>query len=303
MKRMLLTFAALALTGMSSAEGGHMARIELGKTLFYDLRLSAGRPMSCISCHDLSRSGENNLPNAVLPDGEHHSKHAVPTVWNASLLTSYFWSGGAATLEEQAEGPLSEMGLGDPQNVVVRISSIPGYAPLFKDAFGDPGVTLERVTSALAAFERTLLTPGSPYDRFRAGETDALTLRAQRGMTLFSKLGCASCHSGPAFAGPAGPQGTANMRKFPVHPGSVYDAKYRLTEEGRAEWRVAPLLNIALTAPYFHNGSVASLDEAVRVMAKTQLDVDLTPEQTDALAEFLNGLSGARPEISMPKMP
>ena len=278
------------------------AKVELGRALFYDVRLSAGRPMSCISCHDLSGSGENNKPNAVLPDGR-SSRHAVPTVWNAAFLTSYFWSGGAASLEEQTEGPLSEMGLGDAQNVVVRISSMPGYSPLFAAAFGDKGVTLERVEKALGAFERTLLTPNSPYDRFVSGDVSALPLQAQRGMGLFSKLGCASCHSGAAFAGPNGAPGHANMAKFPVFPGSDYEKKYALIEPGRSEWRVAPLRNIARTAPYFHNGSVPTLEEAVRVMAQTQLDRKLSPEETAALVAFLSGLSGEIPKISEPKLP
>jgi cytochrome c peroxidase len=278
------------------------AKIELGRALFYDVRLSAGRPMSCISCHDLSGSGENNKPNAQLPDGR-YSRHAVPTVWNAAFLTSFFWSGAAASLEEQTEGPLSEMGLGDAQNVVIRISSMPGYAPLFAAAFGDKEVTLDRVEKALGAFERTLITPNSPYDRFVGGDATALPIQAQRGMGLFSKLGCAACHSGVAFAGPDGSPGHADMAKFPVFPGSDYEKKYALIEPGRAEWRVAPLRNIARTAPYFHNGSVAELDEAVRVMAKTELDKDLSPEETAELVAFLNGLSGELPKISPPKLP
>jgi cytochrome c peroxidase len=279
------------------------AKAELGKKLFYDVRLSAGKPMSCISCHDLTGSGENNRADAELPGGG-FSRHAVPTVWNAAFLSSFFWSGGAATLEKQAEGPLTEMGLGDPQNVVVRISSIPGYAPLFKAAFGDGSVTLERVTKAVAAFERaSLLTPNSPYDRFVGGDVAAWSIPAQRGMSLFSKLGCANCHAGVAFAGPPMPQGQANLVKFPVYPGSAYEAKYNLTKEGVKLWRVAPLRNIARTAPYFHNGSVATLDEAVRVMAKTQLNQELPPEQVSDLVEFLNGLSGELPKISPPSLP
>ncbi|HEX4046748.1 MAG TPA: cytochrome c peroxidase [Elusimicrobiota bacterium] len=278
------------------------AKLTLGRALFYDTRLSAGRPMSCISCHDLSGSGENNRPNAELPDGK-FSRHAVPTVWNAAFLTSYFWSGGAASLEEQSEGPLTELGLGDPQNVVARIASIPGYAPLFAAAFGDGGVTLERVEKALGAFERTLLTPNSPYDRFVGGDAEALPIEAQRGMTLFAKLGCASCHAGAAFAGASTVPGQANRARFPVYPGSAYEKKYGLIEPGRDSWRVAPLRNIARTAPYFHNGSVPTLDEAVRVMAKTQLNRELSAEETAELVAFLDGLSGELPRIEKPRLP
>jgi cytochrome c peroxidase len=278
------------------------AKVALGKSLFYDLRLSAGKPMSCISCHDLSGSGANGRPNAELPDGR-FSKHAVPTVWNAAFLTGFFWSGGAASLEEQTEGPLSEMGLGDAQNVVVRISSMPGYAPLFAAAFGDQAVTLERVEKSLAAFERTLITPNSPYDQFVGGDVAALPIQARRGMGLFARLGCASCHSGVAFAGPDGAPGRSNMAPFPVFPGSDYEKKYALLEPGRNSWRVAPLRNVARTAPYFHNGSVPTLDEAVRVMAKTQLSKDLTTEQVAELVSFLSGLSGDLPKIAPPVLP
>jgi cytochrome c peroxidase len=277
-------------------------KVVLGRALFYDVRLSAGKPMSCISCHDLSGSGENNQPHAELPDGK-FSRHAVPTVWNAAFLSSYFWSGGAASLEEQTEGPLSEMGLGDINNVVARISAIHGYAPLFAAAFGDEAVTLDRVEKALGAFERTLLTPNSPYDRFVGGDATALPLQAQRGLGLFAKLGCAACHSGVAFAGPVAAPGQANMAKFPVYSGSGYERKYQLIEPGRASWRVAPLRNIARTAPYFHNGSVPTLEEAVRVMAKTQLNRDVTDEEAAELAAFLNGLSGELPKISAPDLP
>ena len=278
------------------------AKIALGRALFYDTRLSAGKPMSCISCHDLSGSGENNQARAELPDGK-FSRHAVPTVWNAAFLSSYFWSGGAASLEEQTEGPLSEMGLGDINNVVVRISSITGYSPLFAAAFGDGGVTLDRVEKALGAFERTLLTPNSPYDRFVGGDATALPVQAQRGLKLFDRLGCATCHSGVVFAGPTAAPGQANMEKFPVFSGSDYEKKYQLIEPGRASWRVAPLRNIARTAPYFHNGSVPTLEEAVRVMAKTQLNRDVTEEETAELVAFLNGLSGELPKISKPELP
>jgi cytochrome c peroxidase len=122
-------------------------------------------------------------------------------------------------------------------------------------------------------------------------------------MGLFARLGCASCHSGVAFAGTAAAPGRANMAKFPVYPGSDYETKYALIEPGRASWRVAPLRNIARTAPYFHNGSVPTLDEAVRVMAKTQLNHDLSTEEAAELVAFLNGLSGELPTMSKPELP
>ncbi|MEE9343946.1 MAG: cytochrome-c peroxidase, partial [Gammaproteobacteria bacterium] len=167
---------------------------------------------------------------------------------------------------------------------------------------------------AVGAYERTLITPNSPYDTFAKGDKTALTSQQQRGIKLFAEIGCTSCHSGAAFNGPALPEGTGFYMKFPTFSDNDYVKKYDLmADAGRAEvtkkeedkqlWKVPTLRNIALTAPYFHNGSVATLDEAVRVMAKTQLNKDLNDDQVSDLSAFLMGLTGEFPEQLMPRLP
>jgi cytochrome c peroxidase len=234
-------------------------------------------------------------------------------VFNAALMTSFFWTGAAQTLEEQAEGPLSEMGLGDPEEVVKRIAAIPGYSSQFAAIYGDQ-VSLATLTNALAEYERTLTTSGSPYERFVNGDTSAMSGNAVSGLALFNSLGCASCHSGENFAGPALAQGQGFFQKFPVYPDDAYEAAYHFSDDlGRNSitqadadknvWRVPTLRNIAVTAPYFHNGAVKSLDEAVRVMAKMQLGVVLSDEQAQALVAFLDSLTGVLPKQTMPVLP
>jgi cytochrome c peroxidase len=289
------------------------AKVELGKELFFDPRISKTGRTSCFSCHDVMAGGEDNLAFGMTPEGR-PTRHSVPTVWNAAYLSSQFWTGGAPTLEAQAEGPLEEMGLGDAQAVVANVRKIPGYLRQFQAVFGDGGVTLTRLTQALAAYERTLVTPGSRFDRFARGEAGALSPIALRGLRLFQSVGCVSCHSGPAFAGPTVGPGPASFAKFPVFADSELVRKYRLAEDpgrftatqderDRNVWRVPTLLNIAATAPYFHNGSVTSLEEAVRVMAKVQLDRELSDAAVRELTEFLKSLTGPFPRQAFPRLP
>jgi cytochrome c peroxidase len=244
---------------------------------------------------------------------------SAPTVWNAAFYSVQFWDGRAATLEDQAKGPLVnpiEMGMVSLTDVLARIDKIPGYKPLFEAAFPDEAnpITGDNAAKAVAAFERTLITPNSPYDRYVEGDKTALSEQQVRGMATFDSLGCTSCHSGANFSGPTLPIGTGFFMKFPTYPGSAYDTQYKLTEDqGRYDvtkqeadrnlWRVPTLRNIALTAPYISNGQVPTLDQAVRVMAKTQLNKDLTDAQAADLVAFLNALTGEFPVIAMPRLP
>lgn len=294
------------------------ARIGLGKALYFDPRLSEHGTLSCNSCHNLMAAGDDNRPNSI---GMHDARggRSAPTVWNAAFYSVQFWDGRAATLEDQAKGPMVnpvEMGMGSLDVAMGRLQQIPGYQTQFAAAF--PGeakpVTADNVAKAIAAFERTLITPNSPYDRFVKGDKTALSEQQVRGMDSFAALGCTACHSGANFSGPTLPVGTGFFMKFPTFPGSDYDTRYDLMkddgrfavtqqESDRHLFRVPTLRNIALTAPYFHNGSVPTLDLAVRVMAKTQLDKELTDEQVADLVAFLNALSGEFPQIVMPRLP
>ncbi len=294
------------------------AKIELGKALYFDPRFSEHGTLSCNSCHNVMAGGDDNRPNSI---GMHDARggRSAPTVWNAAFYSTQFWDGRAATLEDQAKGPVVnpiEMGMESLDDAMGRLMKIDGYIPMFQAAF--PGaenpVSADNAAKAVAAFERTLITPNSPYDRYVNGDEVALTAQQVQGMETFAELGCTACHSGPNFSGPALPIGTGFFQKFPTYAGSNYETKYSLTDDtGRHDatgveadkhmWRVPTLRNIAMTAPYFHNGAVPTLDEAVRVMAKTQLDKDLSDEQAANLVAFLNGLTGEFPQIAMPRLP
>jgi cytochrome c peroxidase len=192
-----------------------------------------------------------------------------------------FWDGRAASLEDQAKGPILnpiEMGLPSGAEAVRRLSADLSYRDDFALAFGDDAVTFDRIAQAIAAFERTLITPDAPYDRFVRGDAGALNPAQLRGMALFESLGCVTCHQGPAFSDASLLGGNMPLRMFPTNA-NPFEAKYKLLEDGgamgiagqRGAWRVASLRNVALTGPWLHNGAVSKLEEVVRIMATAQL--------------------------------
>lgn len=289
----------------------------LGKTLYFDPRLSKNGTVSCNSCHNVMLGGEDNRPTSAGVDGKLGGRNS-PTVWNSAFLSVQFWDGRAASLEEQAKGPLVnpvEMAMGNHDLVISRIQNIPDYQKLFDKAFGaDTKITIDHVAKAIATYERTLITPNARFDKYLQGNQNTLTEDELKGYKLAQSVGCFACHSGPNLAGPKLPIGTGFYMKFPTYTDNLYVKKYKLTlDKGRYDvtkssadmnvWRVPTLRNVALTAPYFHNGSVSTLDEAVRVMAKTQLNKDLTTEEVKSLVHFLNSLTGEFPEQSLPRLP
>jgi len=293
------------------------AKVLLGKTLFFDPRLSKDGTISCNSCHNVMAGGEDNRPFSA-GVGAQLGGRSAPTVWNAALMSVQFWDGRASTLEDQAKGPLInpvEMAMPDHKAVMDRLAQIPGYQPLFEKAFGKKEVwTIDHLAKAIASFERTLLTPHSRFDDYLAGKKKALTVEELKGYELVKTTGCLGCHSGSNFAGPKMPTGAGFYMKFPTIPGSEYDSKYDLLKDtGRYNvtksdadknmWRVPTWRNIALTAPYFHNGSVPTLEEAVKVMGKTQLNKDLTDEEVKTIVAFLKTLTGVRPVLTIPLLP
>ncbi len=286
------------------------AKVELGKMLYHDPRLSSTGTVSCSSCHNTMLGGEDNRPVAIGVNGQTGGRSA-PTVWNAAFNTVQFWDGRAESLEAQAAGPVTnpiEMGMKSWDDVVARLNSIEGYQKAFADAFGGNAISKDTATKAIAAYERTLITPNSPYDKYTSGEQSAMTDQQVRGMNKVAELGCTGCHSGPAFNGPG------IFQLFPVHSNGMYQAKYHFNKDlGLAEvskkagdehrFKVPTLRNIALTAPYFHNGAVKTLDEAVKIMAKLQLDKELSKEEVADIVAFLNALTGEFPEQKMPHLP
>jgi cytochrome c peroxidase len=286
-------------------------KVSLGKMLYHDPRLSSTGTVSCSSCHNTMLGGEDNRPNSMGVNGQTGGRSA-PTVWNAAFNRVQFWDGRAASLEDQAAGPVTnpiEMGMKSWDDVVARLKSIEGYQAAFEKAFGDKNsITKDNATKAIAAYERTLITPNSAYDKYVSGNKDAMTATQIRGMQKAVELGCTSCHSGPAFNGPGA------FQKFPVIPNGELDAQYHFSKDlGRAEvtkneadkhlWKVPTLRNVSLTAPYFHNGSVKTLDAAVKIMAKLQLNKDLSDADTADIVAFLNALSGVFPVQTMPSLP
>ena len=285
-------------------------KVELGKMLYHDPRLSSTGTVSCASCHNTMLGGEDNRPNSMGVNGQTGGRSA-PTVWNSAFNTVQFWDGRAASLEAQAAGPVTnaiEMGMKSWDEVVARLQSIEGYQVAFEQAFGKDSISKDNATKAIAAYERTLITPNSPYDKYVSGDKSALTAQQVSGMNKVQELGCTGCHSGPAFNGPG------MFHPFPIHSNPVYAAKYHFKDDkGLAEvtkksedehfWKVPTLRNIALTAPYFHNGAAKTLDEAVTVMGKTQLDKDLSKEEVADIVAFLNSLTGEFPKQKMPVLP
>lgn len=293
------------------------AKVELGKMLFFDPRFSETGTIACASCHNVMEGGDDHRPVSIGVHGQKGGRSA-PTVWNAAFLSAQFWDGRAATLEDQAKGPVVnpvEMGMKDLQAAADRIRRIPGYRDLFTNAFG-PGdvVTSENAARAIAAYERTLITPGSAYDRYVTGDHSALSAKQVSGMRTFASVGCGACHQGPNFSGPGLPNGTPFLMKFPTYPASPYVASYDLAkDQGRFEstgrdadrhmWRVPTLRNLVYTAPYMHNGSVKTLPDAVRVMASTQLNRTLNDTEVTDIVAFLEALTGPFPTQTMPHLP
>jgi len=291
-------------------------KVELGKALFFDPRFSSTGTVSCNSCHNVMLGGEDNRPVSMGIHGKTGGRNS-PTVWNSAFSASQFWDGRSPSLEDQARGPVAnlvEMGMADVETAMDRVRSIPGYKPLFEAAFGKNSMSVDNAARAVAAFERTLVTPNSPYDHYAKGDKTALNKQQVRGMNTFASVGCTSCHSGAAFNGVQMPATSGFFMKFPSFTDNSYVKKYDLlADKGRADvtgneadayfFKVPTLRNVALTAPYFHNGRVDTLDEAVRLMAKTQLNIDLDKSQTDDMVAFLKALTGEFPEITLPRLP
>jgi cytochrome c peroxidase len=261
--------------------------------------------------------GDDHMTTSAGVHGLKGGRNA-PTVWNAAFHSVQFWDGRAPSLEEQAKGPPVnpiEMGMPNLDAVIDRVRHIPGYKPYFEKAFGAGDVvTMDNAAKAIAAYERTLITPGSAYDRYVKGDKKALTAQQVKGMETFAAAGCMSCHQGPAFNGPALPAGTGFFMKFPTYPETVYTVKYKLADDpGRASatkdpadagmWRVPTLRNLTYTAPYMHTGTVKTLPEAVRVMAATQLDKTLSDAEVADIVAFLESLTGPFPQQTMPHLP
>lgn len=292
------------------------AKVTLGKMLYMDPRFSSTGTVSCNSCHNVMEGGDDSRTVSMGVHGKTGGRNA-PTVWNAAFHSVQFWDGRAELLEDQAKGPVTnpvEMGMSEIESAMNKVRAIPGYEAYFEKAFGKDSMTVDNAAKAVGAFERTLITPNSAYDKYVKGDNKAMTEQQVKGMETFASVGCTSCHSGAAFNGPKMPFGQGFYAKFPTFADNAFVKKYDLNKDkGRQEatgkaadahmYRVPTLRNITDTAPYFHNGSVNDLSEAVSIMAKTQLNKDLSDDEVNDIVAFLSALTGEYPTITMPRLP
>lgn len=304
-----------------------LEKVTLGKKLFFDKNLSKDRTIACVSCHDIQKGGEDSIPTAI---GYHQLKNPShlnsPTVLNTAYSKHLFWDGRASSLREQAGGPMQahfEMA-STPVLVELRVKENPDYNELFRKAYeSNDSITFENITKAIAVYEKTLVTRGD-FDRFLEGDDEAISPSAKKGLNLFIKLGCKGCHFGSAVGG-------QKIQQFPLrdynsiisiistyhedtdkrevtdismnfkmyHPYPFDNVGGFMGKDGNQKFRVPILRNISKTAPYFHNGVVKTLREAISLMGTYQVGVELTKSQLDNMEDFLKSLDGEIVEYNL----
>jgi cytochrome c peroxidase len=278
------------------------AKIDLGHVLYYDTRLSKNGGNSCNSCHNLSTFGVDNLPTSKGDAGNFGERNS-PTVLNAAFHAFQFWDGRSKDVEEQAGMPILnpvEMAIPSKDFLVKRLKGIKEYQEMFKAAFPDDKdpITYDNIQKAIGAFERTLVTR-STFDTYLEGDISALTPEQREGLKNFIEVGCTTCHNGPNLGG-------TTFQKFGVFGDYRTLTNSKTNDEGRKSvtksdtdkdmFKTPGLRNIAKTHPYFHDGSVQDLKDAVKIMGKLQLNKDLTDEQIKSIVTFLEALTGDIPE-------
>jgi cytochrome c peroxidase len=282
--------------------------VELGKALYFDPRLSRSHNISCNTCHQVGLGGVDMLSRSIGHKWQRGGRNA-PTVLNAVFNIAQFWDGRAADLRAQAGGPIQnpiEMGI-TREHAIEMLKGIPGYARLFEAAFPADGdrITMTNVTTAIAAFEATLITPNAAFDKYLRGDSNALTAEQKEGLKLFMDKGCSGCHAGINVGGQMyAPFGVVEK------PGAAFlppgdKGRFELTKTVSDEYvfRVPPLRNIELTPPYFHTGKSWDLRQAVAVMASSQLGQKLTDDEISKITAYLRSLTGEQPQVIYPILP
>jgi cytochrome c peroxidase len=273
-------------------------KVELGKMLFFEPRISKSGLISCNTCHNLATGGVDGVAAAIGHKWTANPHHLnSPTVYNAVFFDAQFWDGRDPDLEKQAQGPIlagPEMAA-TKEHVVNTVTSMPGYVDAFKAAYGeDVKIDYETITATIGLFERTLVTP-SPYDEFLNGNDKAMSPEEKEGLNTFIDKGCATCHTGIALGG--------SMQAFGV------TGKYKYADVGDFKGdknglvKVPTLRNINETGPYFHNGAVSTLKEAIVEMGRIQLGLEITDKEAASIEMFFNALEGKKPEIVYPQLP
>lgn len=282
-------------------------KVSLGRMLFYDARLSKNHDVSCDSCHDLEKYGVDSKEVSEGHKGQKGMRNS-PTVYNAALQFVQFWDGRAETVEEQAKGPVLnpvEMACPSPELPVATLKSMPGYVEAFKKAFPDDAdpVTWDNFGKAVGAFERRLVTP-SRWDQLLQGQKDALTDDEKKGFLKFVEVGCPTCHVGPLVGGTM----YQKLGKEKPWPGDGKDKGRALVTKSPSDdmmFKVAQLRNVEKTAPYFHDSSGKTLEEAVKMMATYQLGKELSDDDVKSIVTWLKSLTGTIPAdyVKKPALP
>ncbi len=274
------------------------AKVALGKQLYFDPRISKSGIISCNTCHNLGLGGVDGVSVAIGNKWTLNPHHLnSPTVYNSVFFTVQFWDGRSPHLADQAQGPTlaaPEMAA-SPKHIEEVVNSMPPYIKEFKLAYGDNvKVDFKKITSTIAIFEKTLVTP-SKYDDFLNGDSSALSKAEKEGLSTFIDTGCASCHTGIALGGTMQPFELAGKYKF----AKVGDFK----GDKRGMVKTPTLRNITETAPYFHNGEVWSLKDAIKMMGSIQLGIKISDEDAMKIDTFFKALKGRKPNISYPQLP
>ena len=283
-------------------------KIELGRMLFFEPRLSRSHIISCNTCHSIGTGGADNVPVSI-GHGWQKGPRNSPTVFNAVFNAAQFWDGRADDLMEQAKGPVQasvEMN-NTSEQVEITLRSMPEYVEAFRTAF--PGeespVTFDNMARVLEAFQSTLVTPDSRFDLFLKGSNDALDAEERQGLSLFINKACIACHSGVNLGGQAYfPFGVIQRPGADILPAED-KGRFSVTNTATDEYvfRASPLRNVALTAPYFHSGEVWDLKQAVAIMGSSQLGHTQTDDEAGSIARFLETLTGIQPKVEYPTLP
>nr|WP_302504126.1 cytochrome-c peroxidase [Geoalkalibacter halelectricus] len=283
-------------------------RVDLGRMLYFDPRLSKSQLISCQTCHNVGLAGAD-LQEVSTGHGWQRGPRNSPTTFNAVFNVAQFWDGRAQDLAEQAKGPVQasvEMN-NTPERVMETLASMPGYVEAFKASF--PGeeepLTFDNMAKAIEVFEATLITPNAPFDQFLKGDADALSATEKDGLRAFMGKGCASCHNGVNLGGLGYfPFGVVERPGTDIMPEDDL-GRYQVTATAADKYvfRSPPLRNVAITQPYFHSGRVWKLRDAVAIMGSAQLGIQISDEEADQITAFLATLTGDQPEVTHPVLP
>lgn len=310
-----VAFAALLASGAAAAQSNepiqpiepfkviNPALVELGKKLYFDPRLSKSGVLSCNSCHNLSMGGTDNIKTSV-GHKWHRGPINSPTVLNSGMNLAQFWDGRAKDLKAQAGGPIANPGeMGFTHDLAAEmVGSIPQYRASFKMAFGSDKVTIDEITTAIAAFEDTLVTPNSRFDLWLKGDNKAMNKQELAGYTLFKESGCIACHYGTTMGGTSF-QKMGVQEPYKTANKAVGRSAVTGKDADRFNFKVPTLRNVELTYPYCHDGQADTLKEAVDIMGRLQLGRKFSKQENAEIVAFLKTLTGEQPQILLPLLP